>query len=160
MISGVKLPLYYAALLRLPRCPTTPLSRCFGLNEPTNQDSRSPTSQAPPLERVGNSYITQREVSCIKHQEIAASVFLEFWAATPFSCLPDKLLDHGSRTHERVAGFFNYKHIRFRVPFLDMISKEPPEDFQFPEELEQVLFTHPDHTISTSTEHPSVQASI
>jgi hypothetical protein len=24
----------------------------------------------------------------------------------------------------------------------------------------QVLFTHPDHTISTSTKHPSVQAAI
>jgi hypothetical protein len=41
-----------------------------------------------------------------------------------------------------------------------MTSTEPLEYFQFLEELEQVLLTDRDHTISTSTKHPSVQARI
>jgi hypothetical protein len=56
---------------------------------------------------------------------------------------------------ERGRGFFNYEHIRCRGHFLDMISTEVSEYFQFPEKPEQVLFTDPDHAISTSTKHPS-----
>jgi hypothetical protein len=51
-------------------------------------------------------------------------------------------------------------YVRSRVLFLDMTSTEPLEYFQFPEELEQVLLTDPDHTISTSTKHSSVQAPV
>jgi hypothetical protein len=99
MMSGVKLPLYHAALLRLPRCPTTPLSRCFGLNEQTNQDSRSPTSQASPLERVGTPiYNLKGSIHVLKHQEIAAIVFLEFWAVNPFSCLTHFWITNPERT--------------------------------------------------------------
>jgi hypothetical protein len=39
-----------------------------------------------------------------------------------------------------------------------MISKESPEYFQFPEELEQVLFTDPDHTTISSGSHHALEA--